>query len=445
MRSTLRLRLRALSLLSPLLAAGCAASSGESALAGSIAEPVETCGSAIGDAVSVAAHAGESTVRADVDSTANRVASGPYVGGAAIGDAMVDLVAHARREVLVEFFDIDASSWLAVRLRAAIAALPRSVRVYVIASPQGGAYGAGPFSFIPESRSHLVTRLRAFFDLPNVTVASWSPGLNPFHVMHSKLVVVDGARALVTDTNLQPHGDPAGSGPRADGWFQMATVVEGQVAATLREDAAAAFDGAYPSASLPAAPPAAPAAACTRMVVLGRRAGASETSSADRGYAALLGAASASLRVVTPNLNAPEALAALAGATAHADVRVVLSRGFNDGTEGLPGQGGTNATNVGKLAARATDPCRLHVRWFAAEDGKVVDGNGAGASHAKWASADGRAMILGSQNLDTQSWHQSRELGLLVDDARATADFDAIFERTWSRSAPAFECASSRQ
>ena len=88
----------------------------------------------------------------------------------------------------------------------------------------------------------------------------------------------------------------------------------------------------------------------------------------------------------------------------------------------------------------AADPCRLHVRWYAREASVAIDGNGPGASHAKWASADGRAMILGSQNLDTQSWHESREVNVLVDDASATTAFDGMFAREWDRGANAYEC-----
>lgn len=72
--------------------------------------------------------------------------------------------------------------------------------------------------------------------------------------------------------------------------------------------------------------------------------------------------------------------------------------------------------------------------------GVAVNGNGHGASHAKWASIDGQAMILGTQNLDTQSWHESRELSVLVDDATTTAAFDDVFDAAWADGAPAYEC-----
>src|SRR5262249_25455044 len=130
----------------------------------------------------------------------------------------------------------------------------------------------------------------------------------------------------------------------------------------------------------------------------------------------------------------------LADATADADVYVVLSKGFNDSTEKIPSQGGTNEQNVGRLAGDAKNPCNLHVRWFSQTQGVAIDGNGNGASHSKWASVDGQAMILGSQNLDTQSWKKSRELSLAVDDATITARFDKVFHDVWARGPVAFEC-----
>ena len=48
-------------------------------------------------------------------------------------------------------------------------------------------------------------------------------------------------------------------------------------------------------------------------------------------------------------------------------------------------------------------------------------------------------MIIGSQNLDTQSWKSSRELGIAIDDAATTHVFDREFERRWAEAAQAYE------
>jgi phosphatidylserine/phosphatidylglycerophosphate/cardiolipin synthase-like enzyme len=421
------------------LVAACAATPSEDPAA-SQAQADSTCGSALGDAVLAAAQGGATTVNGSLDSRANRVVSAPIVEGQALGDALYDLVSHAQHEVFVEALEVDERSWLAARLRDAIATLPGTVKVYIMANPAGyKSGGASIFSAIPETRAHLVSRLSAFYNLPNVTVGAWNTGWNLFDVLHSKEIVVDGKRALVLDANLQPNSDPMGSEANALGWYQLGMVLEGEVVSTLRSDAARAWAAAYPNVALPAAPAATPVDACTRTVVLGRNAGDGEGSSADLGYAALLAGAQTTLNVMTPNMNDSGALAALAAATASADVNLVLSHGFNDSAESLPFQGGTNDSAVTKLAGMAADPCKLHVRWFARPSGEI-NGNGTGASHAKWASADGTAMILGSQNLDVQSWTKSRELSVLVDDASTTAQFDAAFAAVWARATTAYEC-----
>jgi phosphatidylserine/phosphatidylglycerophosphate/cardiolipin synthase-like enzyme len=171
------------------------------------------------------------------------------------------------------------------------------------------------------------------------------------------------------------------------------------------------------------------------MVFLGRRPGDGDGASANEGYVALFRSARACVRALTPNLNDGRVRRVLAAATAHADVRLLLSKGFNDLAEAMPLQGGTNVANAAWLKRHAVDPARVHVRWFSREVGVPVEGNGIGASHAKWASADGEVMILGSQNLDTQSFHRSRESNIAIDDASVTGEFDAIFDGLWETAA----------
>src|SRR5262249_15248426 len=83
-------------------------------------------------------------------------------------------------------------------------------------------------------------------------------------------------------------------------------------------------------------------------------------------------------------------------------------------------------------------------RWFA-RDGVVVEGNGIGASHAKWASADGSVMVLGSQNLDSQSWKRARERGVAIDDPATTQKFDTLFDQIFDSGAVAYEPPRSAQ
>ena len=422
-----------------LLASAFASALGCSAQAPDVEEDsaeLRGCGSPIAGSVADAAAKGTSTIRGALTTDQNRVVAGPFVGGEAIMKAMTELVLSAKTEVMLEFFDIEVDSWSAGELKKAIHGLPANVRVYVMVNPDQSQRFFDKLAEKPETG---VARMTRFLDDPKVTVGYWNgaAGFHPLHLLHSKTIVVDGARALLTDENLQANADPVSRGGRE--WYQVGMTVEGDIAQRLRQDVANAWGHATPSVKLPAAPPAQPAWACTQMTLLGRAEGHGEDSSADRGYGELFRAAKSSVHVITPNLNDDGALAALAEATADAQVEIVLSKGFNDANENLPTQGGTNAENVPRLAKMAKNKCNLHVRWYAHDQGVAVVGNVPFANHAKWATADGAAFVLGSQNLDTQSWKQSRELSLFVDDRAATTRFDAEFSRVWDRSPIAFE------
>ena len=373
----------------------------------------------------------------------NRVVTGPLVDGRAIGDAIYDLVVSARREVFIEIFEIDERTWLAGRLRAAISALPPDVSVYILSNVADNRFTRNPtISIFPESPAAFYRRLKTFFDLPNVTIGLWDEHYHPLRIIHSKGIVVDGRRALIMDSNLQAASDPRDTGARAGGWHQRAIVMEGGIGAGMRREFAQAWSNALPAARLPAPPePFAVADACLPVSILPRDAGQGVTAPANQGYLAFFRAAERNLNITTPNFNDPDAIEAVAQATARARVRIILSKGFNWLREMVPGEGGSNETSVTRLARIAANPCNLEIRWFAKEAGMAVSGNGALASHSKWASADGMGFVLGSQNLDTQSWTQSREVSWFVDDPATTAAFDQVFEDDWQRAATAFRCA----
>jgi phosphatidylserine/phosphatidylglycerophosphate/cardiolipin synthase-like enzyme len=396
------------------------------------------CGSADGTEVAISAANGSSTMDGPLESRANRVIAGPHVDGRAIGDAVFDLVSHAKREVFVEMFEINENAWLAGRFKDAVALLPPDVPVYVLTNP---TVGRGALGLLPESESANVERITKFLASPNVRAAAWhADDFLHFNALHTKLIVVDGARALVTDANLQAQGDPLEE--KGEGWYQLGITVEGEIASAIRRDAVAAWKKTAPDVTLPDAPPVFRAPACTHMIALGRNAGDGDSPSANFGYMAMLMTAQKAVRVITPNLNDDDAVRALASATAGADVYLVLSQHFDDKENSLPGWGGNNEVGLKKLTDSVKDPCKLHVRWFAREAGVAIQGNVASAAHAKWASADGQVMILGSQNLDVQSWRRSRELDVAIDDAATTKKFDDLFLGVWEKSPVAFECPS---
>jgi phosphatidylserine/phosphatidylglycerophosphate/cardiolipin synthase-like enzyme len=434
----------------PLLL-GCSAAPGsEPSPSASSGVAGRACGqfSDLAQTVIDAASEGASTVPR-VDWHYNTVESGPIIGGEAFATAMTNLVTQARSEVIIESFIIQ-DTWITGQLAAAIAQIDPSIPVYVNVTTDTGS--PANFHTEQETADNVLARLDPDRS-HNVIVAAWEvENLLPTGIDHDKLVIVDRSMALVSNINMESSADPLWYGPDANGWYQMGVVVEGEIAGVLASEAtnawthAGAISASQPGAANTTAIPTRTAPGgkgCTPVVALGREVDADENSSADQGFVALFGAASQTLRIQTPNLNDPAALAALAAATNDADVYVVLSEGFSGWEEDLAG--GSNVSIVGNLddTLASADPCRMHVRWYASADnpGVAIDGTHVDlASHAKYASADGQAMILGSQNMDEQSWQTSRELSVLIDDPKTTASFDAAFQAVWDRGACAYEC-----
>ena len=309
----------------------------------------------------------------------------------------------------------------------------------------------------------------------NVVVGAWSlTGLIGTGINHDKAIVVDRERAIVSNINLELPSDPSARNSRkGQTWYQMGIEVHGEAArsvvlemktawkhvggfeASRGDRAPLIIDGKTRRSSLPELSeeplPSQAANACVPIVSLGREVNSKDESSANAGLLALFANARERVRVLTPNLNARSALVGLADATKHADVSVVVSKGFTETLENLPGQGGGNEEVVTRklpalIRERGGDPCKMHVRYFARveEPNKAVYGEAEGASHAKLATADGAVVVIGSQNMDTQSWEVSRELSLAIDDRAVTAKFDTELDAVWQRAACAFECGGCR-
>jgi phosphatidylserine/phosphatidylglycerophosphate/cardiolipin synthase-like enzyme len=408
---------------------------------------VQACGefSPLAQAVIDGANSGPATV-SRVDWRYNTMVAGPIIGGQAFGDAVADLVSSATTEVIVESFILQ-DTWVAGRLRDAIAQLDPSIPVYVLFTTdtastinlhtEGGMADTVLAQLDPDS-SH------------NVIVAAWDGRIQ---IDHDKSIIVDRATVLVSNINMETAADPTDSG--GNDWYQMGMILQGEIAGVAASEATSAWAHAgairssipgndtntIPTLTAPGG------TGCTPMIALTREAGEGEDASADQAFASLFTAAQQVVHVQTPNLNDDGALAALVQATNDVDVYVVLSKGFTGWTEDIPGQGGSNVDVVEdrlpSMLADSGNPCNLHVRWYATPDnpGVAVDGTYIdGASHAKFASADSQVMVLGSQNMDTQSWKTSREFSIAIDDAATTQQFDDAYQQVWDRSVCAFEC-----
>jgi phosphatidylserine/phosphatidylglycerophosphate/cardiolipin synthase-like enzyme len=271
--------------------------------------------------------------------------------------------------------------------------------------------------------------------------------------LHVKTLVVDGRDAIVTGANPQAHHN------YAQPWRDAGYKLHGDVAAALLAD----FDDAWQQSKLwtcgstenpeflqcsadttpvtyTIAPSSLPESACVPMLVTSRQSDMNPTSNRtdntqDQAFLAAFAGARSHICMQTPNLNDDAAKAALVEAVKRGvRVELVLSKGFNDMSEIAPGQGGTNEGNVAELhatlaAAGVTDLCKkLQIRWYSRDGLRAVEGNGIYASHAKYASVDDTVVIVGTANMDTQSWNNSREVNVIVDDGATTRAWDeALF------------------
>ena len=281
-----------------------------------------------------------------------------------------------------------------------------------------------------------------------------------FGNLHVKTVVADGRAAIITGANPQAHHN------YADPWNDAGFRVDGEIAIALtadfndawrrghrwtcgaREDQELSQCSEKPtveSVAVVSMPEL--ASACLPIFVVGRKASGNPLSNSvdnpqDQAFLGAFRSAQHTIRMLTPNLNDDAAKAGLvAAAVRGVRVEIVLSKEFNDGSENLPGQGGTNEKNAAALyealAAQLPDPAlrcaRLEIRWYSLDGVTPIEGNGLYASHSKYLSIDSAAAIVGTANMDTQSWNNSREVNLLVDDEATTRSWDEqVFAPAWN-------------
>lgn len=195
--------------------------------------------------------------------------------------------------------------------------------------------------------------------------------------------------------------------------------------------------------------------ACVPMTLLSkRRAGfqnlAGYSNPWAKGLLAAVVESSQRIALSSPNMNAPPLIGALVDAMARRDVKVDLLFPYerNDPQVNSFGGYGSNALtlrvmNACAVVARTRSEVEyrrlrnnFRVGWWVAEgERQRFAGDGRGCFHTKFASFDDRVVVVGSGNLDDQSFFHSSETSLVIDDAivtKAVAGF--IFEPDWKRS-----------
>lgn len=431
---------------------------------------------------------------ADLYGTRNAVTA-QYVDAKEIFPAMADLIASAKSEAMLETFEWGAEKWskdepgwfidptlvlcdgvqrLQDRLKteqAAGAAPKVPVRVYF--ALQGGdersPLTAGDTGN-DKARKLLLQLSKMGIDPALVEVHVGAHKSLVWGASHSKALVVDGYRAIVTGANPQAW-------QRLDQpWHDSGYAVKGDAGVALARDfdemwahsqevawadlekldpkghAIAKTQGTRPIPHDPAAlrpdlsadPDLAhadlPIFVATRTPLKLRPDEGLDTVSSpqDQAFLALLRGARSTIKIETPNLNAPAAKQAILDAVARGvRVEIVLSYGFNSASErqrfGPVDGGGSNEDAVADLYSRIADPAakdRLQIRWGSVDGVRPTPQHEPGASHVKFMSGDGQVAIVGSANMDKASWHLIRETNLVIDSAEHVGRFDArLFDR----------------
>ncbi|PWN48535.1 hypothetical protein IE53DRAFT_381263 [Violaceomyces palustris] len=144
--------------------------------------------------------------------------------------------------------------------------------------------------------------------------------------------------------------------------------------------------------------------------------------------------------IQSPTLNAsPIKAAVLACVRRHVRVELWLDLGFNDKSESMPFQGGTNEQVVTAMYRQLRregkgDEKYLEVYWYTGKD-MTRPLNAVRKQrncHVKFASFDGQVAILGSGNQDTQSWFHSQEINVMVDSAQIVSEWMKALRRNQS-------------
>jgi hypothetical protein len=131
----------------------------------------------------------------------------------------------------------------------------------------------------------------------------------------------------------------------------------------------------------------------------------------------MMSLAKKSILISTPTLNAEHAIEAVISACKRkVNVKLVLTKNFNDKKEALPFQGGTNQSVIQKMTHRLRKlnvDQYLTVKWYV---GSRKNHSRKGTnSHVKFTSIDDKIVMIGNGNMDTQSWYHSMEVNIVME------------------------------
>lgn len=281
-----------------------------------------------------------------------------------------------------------------------------------------------------------------------------------FGSLHEKLLIVDGRTLIVTGANVEKYHDCP------DPWHDTGYLVRGDAA----RSALSAYDTLWrrkarhwecqersgfncrdcehPRVSRDWLGDGEPVVDRLPVIAVGRNAsdtilGNGTRNPQDVAWLTIFERAGDHIHICTPNINDDAFKDALVKAVVRG-VRVELLTGweFNGSASEAPLQGGGNVANAVELRRRVRERApersgNLTISWHSTDGEKPMVGNVPGASHVKALTADGLVAMVGSGNMDTQSWNKSHEYNILMDSGSAVQQIeDAFFRQDRERSVP---------
>jgi phosphatidylserine/phosphatidylglycerophosphate/cardiolipin synthase-like enzyme len=300
----------------------------------------------------------------------------------------------------------------------------RRVRFYLAYDPFGTAFFA--HTRLPPLYMHRISKhperinLPAYDSLKNIDfkVVKYHYGIQG--ALHSKYMLIDGHTTIMGSKNLD-----------ADVAMEYMLVVNGQVTRSLRADFGSILKEPLPE--LKTSPPTYDPAKDVPILVVSRM--NSVVSSKIKEYApqneAWLKAvevAQKEIYVQTPDFATKAIAEAILDAVIRRPITVKLVVAFHQEDKvtamhkhSIGTSGETMNYMYNKLKTAGNVKGKLEWCWFVGQRaGPNFKYNKLEWSHVKFMAVDGKFAMVGSGNQDPQTWYHSREVNILIDDAKTT-------------------------
>ena len=377
-----------------------------------------------------------------------------YIDGPQIFNGIKDVISQAQHEVDIVFYVWDensqATALIGEGLRDAIE--NRSAGNKLLVRMMLSDFEPG-FNRVINKLYNSVKKWN--LDKSKVTFQLATHPHGAFGALHDKTIVVDGYRLVVTGANPEKVHDDKPDKWHDSGYYFIGSVGRSALASVdeawnyhgrhwdcrPRSFGFDCVDSYHPQPSRPWLQYVY-SGGNIPMIAVGRKADGSITNATnnpqDVAWLTALDNATSHVHVETPNINDDGFRAAvIRAATRDVEVRLITSLGFNRKAVNLPFQGGDNQEVAGELLGIMRDAYpafadKLKICWYSRDGLEIMVGKP--NSHVKYMSVDGDIAIVGSGNMDTQSWNHSREFNVVVDSRAAVQTMESeLFGPDWNR------------